>query len=104
MSSTTIGYEDSWCTLSSLDLFDDHPRQEEIVDGFWEEISIKSTIESKKIEFQVDGNQSVIDLQNCYIITIMKVTNGDGTNMAAGKEVSIINYPGSTLYKKIVFI
>ena len=80
-----------------MDLFDDHPRQEEIVEGLWEKVSTKSTIESKKIEFQVDGNHKIIDLQNCYIFTKMKVVNGDGSNMAAGKEVSIINYPGSTL-------
>ena len=92
--SSAIGYDDTQCTLSSLDIFDDYPRQEEIVNGFWEKISSKNSIENTTIEFEVDANKSVIDLQNFYLCT--KV-NGDGTNLAADKEVSLINYPGSTL-------
>ena len=37
----SLGYNDSPCTLSSLDVFDNYPRQEEIVQGLWEKISPK---------------------------------------------------------------
>ena len=41
----SLGYNDSPCTLSSLDVFDNYPRQEEIVQGLWEKISPKNSIE-----------------------------------------------------------
>ena len=97
----SIGYNDSPCTLSSLDLFDNYPRQDEIVSGLWEKISPKNSIEQPTIEFEVDANKSVIDLQNCYLYTKACIKNSDGTNLAEGKEVSLINYPGCTLYTQI---
>lgn len=97
----SLGYNDSPCTLSSLDVFDNYPRQEEIVQGLWEKISPKNSIEQPTIIFEVDANKSVIDLQNSYLSTKARIINNDDTNLEANKEVGIINYPGATLYKQM---
>ena len=97
----SLGFNDSPCTLSSLEVFDNYPRQDEIVQGLWDKISPKNSIDQPTIEFEVDANKSVIDLQNCYLCTKARIQNSDGTQLAADKEVSLINYPGSTLFKQI---
>ena len=75
----SLGFNDFPCRLSSLDVFDNYPRQDEIVQGLWDKISPKNSIDQPTIEFEVDANKSVIALQNCYLCTKARIKNSDGS-------------------------
>ncbi len=90
------------CSLSSVELFDDRLRQEDVIGGGFEKINpINSLDGTQVIEFLVKGNEDFIDMHNCYLQLKIKVTNEDGTDLAAGGEISLINYPIATLFHHV---
>ena len=90
------------CSLSSIAIFDDQFRQEEIVEGTWDRINPTNSVQDTRvIEFLVKGNDAFIDLHNCFLITKIKILKADGTNIPAPNIVGIINYPGATLIEQI---
>ena len=97
----SIGYQDSQCSLSSLDLFSGISVQHEIEEGLWEKHSPLSTIQNGVVEFKIDGTKSFIDLQNTFISVKARIINADGTDLAADKEVSVINYLSGALWKTV---
>ena len=97
----SLGWKDSQCSLSSLDLFSGDIVQREIEEGIWEKYSPLSTIQNGVVEFKIEGTRSFIDLQNCYIQTKARIVNADGTDLAADKEVSVVNYLAGTLWKTV---
>lgn len=96
-----IGNDDFDCSISSLDVFSGTARQEEIVDGYWEYCAPKNSLENTSIEFEIDGNETFIDLQHSYVRTKLRIKHVDGTDLADNEEVSCISYLGSTLYKQV---
>ena len=73
--------------------------QRDVEEGIWEKYSPLSTIQNGVVEFKIEGTRSFLDLQNCYISTKARIINADGTNLAADKEVSVVNYLAGTLWK-----
>ena len=58
-----------------------------------------STIQNGVVEFKIEGTRSFLDLQYGYIYTKARIINADDTNLAADKEVSVVNYLAGTLWK-----
>ena len=96
---TNIGWGESQCSLSTLDVFSGRNIQRDVEEGIWEKYSPLSTIQNGVVEFKIEGTRSFLDLQNCYISTKARIINADGTNLAADKEVSVVNYLAGTLWK-----
>ena len=62
------------CSFSSIALFEGQFQQEDIIEGQWEKVNPTKSLEgSNVIAFIVRGNDSVIDLHNCYIQTKIKI-------------------------------
>ena len=97
----SIGFRDSECSLSSLDLFSGKNVQRDVEEGIWEKFSPLSTIQNGVVEFRIDGTKNFIDLQNTFIFVKARIVNADGTNLAADKEVSVVNYISGSLWKTV---
>ena len=90
------------CSLSSVGLFEDRLRQEDVIGGSWEKINpINSQDGTRVIEFLVKGNEDFIDMHNCYIQLKIRVQNTDGTDLADDKEIGWINYPIAALFDHV---
>ena len=90
------------CSLSSVALFEDRLRQEDIIGGYWEKINpINSLDGTRVVEFAIKGNDDFIDLHNCRIQMKIRIKNTDGTNLASGKKIACINYPIATLFEQV---
>ena len=99
--SNNIGWQDSLCSLSSLDLFSSKSVQHDVEEGVWEKHSPLSIIQNGVVAFKIDGTKSFIDLQNTFIFAKARIVNGDGTALAADKEVSVVNYLSGALWKTV---
>ena len=97
----SIGFKDTECSLSSLHLFSGKNVQCDVEEGIWEKFSPLSTIQNGVVEFKIDGTKNFIDLQNTFIFVKARVINTDGTNLAADKEVSVVNYISGSLWKTV---
>ncbi len=95
----SIGFNDTECSLSSLDLFSGKHVQRDVEDGLWERFSPLATIQNGVVEFTIDGTKSFIDLQNTFIFAKARIINADGTNLAADKEISVVKYISGSLWK-----
>ena len=91
------------CTLSSTNFFGELPRQIDVIDGSYEEIQPVNSIDKIKprLEFIVKGNEKFIDLNRTYLVTQIKVSKNDGTDLKDDSGVSCINYIGATLYNSV---
>ena len=69
----TIGWQDSQCGLSSLDLFSGKNIQRDVEEGVWEKFTPLSTIQNGVVQFKIDGTKSFIDLQNTFIKYYLKL-------------------------------
>lgn len=98
---STIGFRDSQCSLSSMDLFSGKNVQHDIEEGLWETHAPLANIQNGVAEFKVEGSKSIIDLQNTYILVKARIKNNDNSNLAAGKEVAVINYLAATIWKSV---
>ena len=97
----SIGWQDSQCGLSSLDIFSGKNIQRDVEEGIWEKFTPLSTIQNGVVEFKIDGTKSFIDLQNTFIYVKARIVNTDGTNIAADKEISTVNYLAGSLWKTV---
>ncbi len=95
----SIGWQDSQCSLSSLDLFSGKNIQRDVEEGVWEKFTPLSTIQNGVVEFKIDGTKSFIDLQNTFIYVKARIVNNDGTAIAAAAEISTVNYLAGSLWK-----
>jgi len=81
------------CLKSELELFTSPNVQVAVQDGFWTEYHpLASLGDSSPIEFVVTGSQeALLDLTQSYLHVKAKVTNADGTNIAADAKVAPVN-------------
>ena len=85
------------CSLSSVGLFEDRLRQEDVIGDSWEKINPINSLDGTRVmEFLVKGN--FIDMHNCFIQLKIRVKNIDGTDLAENKEIGCINYPIAALF------
>ena len=89
------------CNLSS---FDDMTAgslvQYKILDGMYESIA-PTTSNNSTIEFRVHSAEHFIELDKTELEIFFRVKKADNGNLAAQEKVSIINYPGATMFKDI---
>ena len=97
----SVGFRDTECSLSSLDVFSGQNVQRDVEEGIWEKFSPISTIQNGVVEFRIDGTKNFIDLQNTYIFVKARIVNADGSNVAADKEVAVVNYISGSLWKTV---
>ena len=69
----SIGFRDTECSLSSLDVFSGQNVQRDVEEGIWEKFSPLSTIQNGVVEFRIDGTKNFIDLQNTYIFVKARI-------------------------------
>ena len=89
------------CSLSSVGLFEDRLRQEDVIAGYQEKIAPLNSLDGTQVlEFLVKGNEDFIDMHNCYIQLKIRV-NTDGTNLVDDKEIGCINDPIAALFEHV---
>ncbi len=90
------------CAKSELDLFAVPLAQTSIEDGRWVERSPLSSIDSRNIEFKITGSESkYLDFANTYIVVKVKLTNADGRNLEADKDVGPVNLFLHSIFKQV---
>ena len=96
----------SACSSSALDFFSELPYQDEIINGRFHKIQPESGItkDTKHIDFTVTGDDEVIDLNNSFIQSKIRLVTGAGAAIAAGIEACPINYIGATLWQQVKLI
>ncbi|MCP4094646.1 MAG: hypothetical protein GY748_00220, partial [Planctomycetaceae bacterium] len=89
------------CNLSSLDdMTAGALVQYKIIDGAYESIS-PTTSNSSMIEFRVHSAEHFIELDKTELEILFRIKKADGANLDVNEKVSIINYPGATLFQDI---
>lgn len=90
------------CTSSQLDLFSVPPTQTAIVSGSWDEYHpISNLLDGSPIEFHVSGTpEEYVDLSQTKIHIKAKITNGDGSQLAADAQVGPSNLFLQTLFSQ----
>ena len=64
------------CSLSSVGLFEDRLRQEDVIAGYWKKINPINSLDGTLVmEFLVKGIDDYIDEHNCYIQLKIRVKN-----------------------------
>lgn len=91
------------CVKSELDLFTVPFTQTSIEKNNYVEIPPLSAItDTSPIEFFIAGTgEDYIDLNNTMLYTRVKIVNADGTDIADGAPVGLINYPGATIFSQV---
>ena len=74
--------------------------QRQILDGTYESIS-PTTHNSSIIEFRVHSHDKFIELDRTELDIKFRIKKADGGVLTADDLVSVINYPGATLFKDI---
>ncbi|KAA0716599.1 hypothetical protein E1301_Tti019191 [Triplophysa tibetana] len=58
--------------------------------------------DSTPLEFFIAGTgEDYVDLNNTMLFLRLKITNPDGTDIADGAPVGLINYPGATIFSQV---
>ena len=88
------------CALSSLsDMSNGAMVQRQIVDGAYAAVKpIQHPKDSSVIEFKIYCDSDWIELNKSELEVKFRIVKEDGTNLAAGDKVALINYPGATLF------
>ncbi len=91
------------CIKSELDLFTVPMTQTSIEKNTYVEIPPLSAItDSSPIEFFIAGTgEDYIDLNNTLLYTRIKITRPDGSDIADGAPVGLINYPGACIFSQV---
>lgn len=91
------------CVKSELDLFIVPMTQTSIDKNTYHQISPLSALtDNSPIEFYITGSSDqYLDLNDTHIHIQAKITNADGTDLAADTEVGFINYPGCSLFSQV---
>ena len=91
------------CALSSLsDMSNGAMVQRQIVDGAYAAVKpIQHPKDSSVIEFKIYCDSDWIELNKTELEVKFRIVKADGTNLAAGDKVGLINYPGATLFSNV---
>ncbi|XP_034019525.1 uncharacterized protein F54H12.2-like [Thalassophryne amazonica] len=89
--------------MSELDLFTVPATQLLIEDSQYVEITpISALTYTGPIQFFIPGDgERYLDLNNTLIHLRVKITNADGSNLAADASVGLINYPLNTIFSQV---
>lgn len=91
------------CVKSELDLFTVPYTQTSIEKYSFIEIPPVSSITDRgPLEFHISASgEDYLDLNDTFLYMRVKITNADGSNLAADADVGFINYPGCTLFSQV---
>ncbi len=91
------------CVKTELDLFTVPYTQTSIEKSTFVEIPpVLAITDTGPLEFYISASsEDYIDLNDTYLFTRVRITNLDGTNLANGVDVGLINYPGCTLFSQV---
>lgn len=91
------------CLKTELDLFTVPPTQTALERNTYIEVPpLSAILDSAPLEFFIVGTgEDYIDLNNTLLFLWLKITNADGTDIADGDPVSLINYPGATIFSQV---
>lgn len=91
------------CLKSELDLFTVPLTQTAIEKNAYIEVPPLSAIsDTSPLEFFIAGNgEDYLDLNNTLVFLRLKITNPDGTDIADGAPVGLINYAGATIFSQV---
>ena len=91
------------CSSSSLEFFSETPSQNDIINGRFQKIAPETGItgDTNQVDFTVSGENEVIDLNNTFIQTTLRLVTGAGAAIAGGLEACPINYLGATFWQQI---
>lgn len=91
------------CIKSELDLFTVPLTQTAIEKNAYIEVPPLSAIsDTAPLEFFIAGTgEDYIDLNNTLLFLRVKITTPDGTNIADGAPVGLINYAGATIFSQV---
>ncbi|XP_036417034.1 uncharacterized protein F54H12.2-like [Colossoma macropomum] len=91
------------CMKSELDLFTIPMTQHSIESyKYVETPPITAITKNGPLEFFIAGSgDTYVDLNRSLLYLTCKVTNTDGTDLAAGAAVGLINYPAATLFSQV---
>ena len=96
------GKKATQCSLAKTQLFASAFYQNEITEGSWDVINrVEGGQGSKELKFEISGTQQYIDLSNCYLFLKLKITQADGTNLAADTQVAPLPYIGGTMFNQL---
>lgn len=90
------------CLKSELDLFTVPLTQTAIEKNTYIEVPPLSAIsDTTPLEFFIAGTgEDYVDLNNTLFLRL-KITNANGTDIADGAPVGLINYPGATIFSQV---
>ena len=88
---------------TGLDLFALPPTQTAVQDGLWVEYHPLATLApAAPVEFSISGaTADYLDLSNTFLHLEAKITNEDGTNLAADAGVAAVNYWLHSLFSQV---
>ncbi|KAI7799286.1 hypothetical protein IRJ41_024918 [Triplophysa rosa] len=91
------------CLKTELDLFTVPLTQTAIEENTYIEVPPLSAIsDSTPLEFFIAGTgEDYVELNNTLLFLRLKITNPDGTDIADGAPVGLINYPGATIFSQV---
>ena len=91
------------CLDTGLDLFAVPPTQTSIEEGIHvEHFPLAALAEGSPIEFSINGSgDEYIDFHHTYLHVKIKVTQADGTNLAAAAPVAPVNYTLHSLFSQV---
>ncbi|XP_062383562.1 uncharacterized protein F54H12.2-like [Sardina pilchardus] len=97
-----LHHRSSECTKSELDLFAPPFTQLSVEDTTYVEVSpIAALTENGPVEFFIPGDgERYLDLSSVHLYLRLKITKGDGSDLADNDAVSVINYPIQTLFSQ----
>ena len=89
------------CTLSNIGQMSQGSLiQRDIVDAGY--VAVQPTIKNSSIvEFHIDSGDNFIDLNKSELEVKFRIKKADGTNLAEGEKVAMINYPIATIFSSI---
>ena len=90
-------------TKTELDLFQVPPTQVAVTDSYWKEVQLTNGINNEgPYEFHISPDPQMLQLSKNYLMIEFKITNADGTALAAAHPmVGPINLIGSTFIKQV---
>lgn len=89
------------CTLSTMENMSSGTMiQRQILDATY--VAVQPTIiNSSVVEFKVHSVDSFIELNKTELEVKFRITKANGENLVVADKVSIINYPGATLFSNV---
>ena len=89
------------CTLSTIDEINSGAMiQQQISSAHWEKI-LPTVKNGNMMEFEIETHDEYVELSRTNVEIKFRVKKGDGTNLAAGEKVSIINNIVGTMFRDI---